>query len=666
MIHSKQHKTAFTYFLLGNLVLLVWQFFFSFMESSSFIGAIKLPWKVYAELIALIFLQILLYVLLSLIQTFIACYISKNKSLTAKRRVQSGIFILSVVCLFSLNAYFFPLSQFSRLFSIFFSTYLLLVLALLSGFILLTLTLYAVIQSARNYWRYGLSISLIACLAFLPSYFKKMPVFTNTKPNIIIIGIDSLSPETLSPEITPNFWYYLQNSTHFTEVISPLARTYPAWISILTGQYPIHHQARENLTASKQIHFQDSIAWRLQKTGYQTYFATDDRRFNNMDNQLGFQKIIGPRIGVNEILTSSFYDFPLSNLLINFSFSHWLLPYHYINRASAFSYYPATFNKAIKASLQDLQVDKPLFLAVHYTLPHWPYAWATTKPQDLNDAFDVNHKEKLYRQAVHEADKQAGVLLHYLQKNHALNNALLVLLSDHGEVMYKNGSRIIDSERYQEKASSPLLQYFAEKTSTDANKSAGHGSDLLSPAQFHSVLGMIRYDHGKMTNTKQVISTRVSLLDIAPTILSFLHLKSQTMDGESLLDALNHKLLTLGARCFMLESGMLPNQFLTREKALEYGKQLFHVNADNLQLEITKKGMEKINFEKLYGIICNQWLLVLYPDNKHYISVLLQLDNGNWSDKITGDFMMHSPFQSMLLTLRQFFPNELKNYPYTH
>ena len=40
---------------------------------------------------------------------------------------------------------------------------------------------------------------------------------------------------------------------------------------------------------------------------------------------LALNKIIGPKLGVNDVLLGTFNDFPLSNLLINFPISSWLI-----------------------------------------------------------------------------------------------------------------------------------------------------------------------------------------------------------------------------------------------------------------------------------------------------------------------------------------------------
>ena len=65
-------------------------------------------------------------------------------------------------------------------------------------------------------------------------------------PNIVIIGIDSLRNDLQVPRqgrgATPNIRRFLDDSRRFSDATTPLARTYPSWVSILTGRHPGHDQ----------------------------------------------------------------------------------------------------------------------------------------------------------------------------------------------------------------------------------------------------------------------------------------------------------------------------------------------------------------------------------------------------------------------------------------
>ncbi len=62
----------------------------------------------------------------------------------------------------------------------------------------------------------------------------------SVQPNVIILGIDSLRLEQVArfggTGATPNLDEFLANADVFTDTTTPLARTFPAWVSILTGR----------------------------------------------------------------------------------------------------------------------------------------------------------------------------------------------------------------------------------------------------------------------------------------------------------------------------------------------------------------------------------------------------------------------------------------------
>jgi len=648
--------SALRRFIVYNLLFLFLQFTFIAFQGSSFLSAISLPITVYIELAVNLGIQLGLYLLLAVVQTLLF-WAAQRYPICSPHSWLWLIWLISICALLSANAYFFPLSVFSHLllpdlghtlWGI-----LLLGFALILGLLLVNLLL---TLALHHQIIFILFVALMSVMIWQPHMMNKNIIQISTKPNIILIGIDSLSPSYIQE--MPTVKTFIQHSVNFTETISPLARTYPAWVSILTGLYPHHHQARYNLMPPNLVKSQNSIAWTLQKLGYTTLFATDDRRFNSIDKDFGFQTIIGPKTGVNDVLLGTFNDFPLSNLLINLSFSRWLFPYNYLNRASHFSYYPQTFDRALKQALQSPKITKPLFLGVHFTLPHWPYAWAASSPAQVRDEYSVQDRQQLYLAALRRADEQIKGLLQVLQQQGYLKNSLIILLSDHGEAIYLPGSRGIRMETYQGQTPSALVSYFKRKTSTALEMSAGHGSDLLSPTQFHCLLAFQIYEHNHLVIKPGTVTTRVALIDIAPTLEHFLHLPASAADGISLYDALQGKPLQQSNRAFILESGMLPNQFLSREKAKKLAKQFFMVTPDG-KLQLRRDELTTLDTMKLYGIIQGHWLLALYPDEGGYIPVLLRLDKGYWVDDLQNGFAQQAPAQSMLQTLQQFYNKPL-------
>jgi arylsulfatase A-like enzyme len=649
----------FWHFTLCNLCFWGLQLALIYSHSGSLVNSIPLPLEIYLEFLGTLSVHISLYLILAVIQTWLLLGILKRPwHYFSTEQWQVIIWSLFAAAILSANTYFFPLSIFSKLFSPPVSEfYILIVLyASLTGLFLLFLN--------RLFYRSTLRLLMIAtpiilCLIWL----DLKPVAgmeRNTQPNIIILGIDSLSPESVDKKNMPFLYQLLNNSIRFTNAISPLARTYPAWCSILTGLYTKHHHAEENLVAKNTVDSQASIIWQLNRSGYNTIYATDDRRFNSIDRDFGFQKVIGPKLGVNDVILGSYNDFPLGNLLINFRVSSWLFPYNYSNRASFFSYYPATFSEKLERELSLQPKNKPVFLAVHFTLPHWPYAWAKSLPEEVNNEFSLTKRDKLYQSALRRVDKQFHSFYSYLKSNGYLTNSLIIILSDHGEALYYPGSRLTNYQNYQSLLSSRLAEYFKNNTATELDKSAGHGSDILSPRQYHSVLAFNIYKNDKMLTETETIKTRVALIDLAPTILAFLNIKSGTnMDGISLLFSIMNPRQSLPERTFFIESGMYPNQDFSKEKAIELGHILFQVNQDSGELELKPKELININNNKLYGVIKGDWILALYPDNTSYIPVIQNLSTGEWIDDLHSDFAQKTPAAELTKELQNFYGKKL-------
>ncbi|MGL5741801.1 MAG: sulfatase-like hydrolase/transferase [Legionella sp.] len=661
MKRLQEATSYFIYFLLFNFCFLALQFILIYSKNGSFVSAIKLPAFIWLELIATLVIHLVIYTLLSLIQTLLLLEVLKRPwHYYSPPQWQIIIWGLTVCAILSANCYYFPLSAFSKLFFPPIPESWMIIPLSISVFGLSLLVLNSLLTRKGLYVLAGV-ISIYLIFTMYPSKVPLIPKQPSSeKPNVIILGIDSLAQDSITLDNMPFFSQLLNSSTQFTDSISPLARTYPAWTSILTGLYTEHHHAEENLVPKFMVKSQASIAWILQQYGYMTIYVTDDRRFNSIDKEFGFNKIIGPKLGINDIILGSSNDFPLTNLLINFRLSSWLFPYNYSNRASYFSYYPQTFNYKLINELVQEEQNKPIFLGVHFTLPHWPYAWAESFPEQVNNEFSLEKRDILYQQALKRVDQQFQSFFTYLQQHHYLDNCLLIIISDHGEVLYYPNSRETNYQNYKGKLPSRFAEYLEKNTATVLNKSAGHGSDILSPKQYHNVLAFRIYKQGQLITHARKINTRVALIDLAPTILDFLGLKNkQKMDGISLLSAILNPGYILPQRTFFVESGIFPNQKLSKEKAIQIGEQFYRVNPQTGELEVKPDKLKEFEEQKLFGIIEGNWILALYPDENTYIPVIQNLSTGDWTDDLHSGFAQSTPAHQMYQQMLQFFGKDL-------
>ena len=96
---------------------------------------------------------------------------------------------------------------------------------------------------------------------------------------------------------TPNMDAFLEGSVSFSNALTPLARTFPAWVSILSGRHPHSTGAFVNLLPRELIDAGPTLPDVLGQDGYQSVYAIDEVRFSNLDLSYGFDKMLAPPMG---------------------------------------------------------------------------------------------------------------------------------------------------------------------------------------------------------------------------------------------------------------------------------------------------------------------------------------------------------------------------------
>lgn len=349
------------------------------------------------------------------------------------------------------------------------------------------------------------------------------------KPDVVIIGFDSLRPDVVGDAYTPHLMPYLRQAMVFPNAVTPLARTYPSWMTILTGLNPVNHGARFNLIADSYLAPDlKTLPEYLSESGYQSLFAMDERRFANISKRHGFDWIEGPDLGVAEFLISEVSDTPVLNFIRHFSISKWLFPQLFSNRAAFVSYGGEEYVEAVGHKLRGFDPARPALSIVHFCKSHWPYSFvsrndkAETRFQRFEKAPIDDDFFQEYLKAVTEADQQFGLLMEQLKASGRLDNAIVFFLSDHGE-SFPHDSLNLDSidaggERYR------LSAY-------------GHGTHATLPAQFQVLIAYQFYKDGKAVPKADVETEgRVSVADVTPTVLEYVGLSTgRGFDGRSLL-----------------------------------------------------------------------------------------------------------------------------------
>ena len=318
-------------------------------------------------------------------------------------------------------------------------------------------------------------------------------------PHIVLLGLDSMRNDLAGAEstehLTPNIDAYLAGAHRFNDTVSPLARTYPALVALLTGRHPVSTRARFNLMPRSMVYEGDTLGDALQTRGYHTVYATDEVRFANLDQTFGFNQLITPPIGASDFMLGKAGDLPLVNLLSPTRLAGFLFPSSHANRAAAVTYRPGSFVARLD---RELAVDQPTFLFTHLTLSHWPYSWAglpqPSTPQDYRAA---------YRYAIAEVDRQFAAVLRTLAQKGVLENTIVVVFSDHGEALGGETDSML------------------RKTGTGDeiwNSLWGHGTSVMSPHQYTVLLAMRGYGRAQLPGPPAVYSWPVSLEDVRATL----------------------------------------------------------------------------------------------------------------------------------------------------
>lgn len=672
-----QKKTGgviiYLFMLTGFFMLLELSFFIQcnksyLVELPQAAGQLHFPIAALPPVLYFLFVQFSLHIVYVFLVAGIASGINRLFQIPPKSQMSLAvtIWVWGIATILVANQYYYPQSAFADLVSLpqLFTQIVLYIL--ISGsvlFAVLAIFSWGFFATLRMTAVNVVSFIVLSAAVIL-SVAKNLPsvshdnnfIASSGKPNIIIIGVDALRPDFLSffghDKETAFFDSFLNQATVFSEAITPIARTFPSWVSILTGEYPRQDGVRTNLAIPDSAVLANTLPAILKKHDYETIFATDETRFSNIDTSFGFDHVVTPPVGLNDFLLGTFNDFPLSNLLINTCLGKWLFPYSYGNRAAYITYQPNSFLALLQPVLKQSHA-KPIFLAVHFCLPHYPYRWADASSKMLD-------ARERYTESVLRADQQVGDFFALLKQDHLLDHAIVVLLSDHGEALALSGDRITSMDAYRGKRPAPTF-YPQGEGSEQIDQSAGHGTDVLSLTQYHTVLAFRLFGEKQKATT---VAGVVSLLDVKPTVLSLAGFEGPTK-GMARIIRQGGKVAAITQHHFM-ESDFSPQSVRTVypqvQKVMLDGLALFQIDPKTVHLMVKPDMNKMIIHSKQYADLYDHWLLAFYPQSSGlHTPVLVDLITGDWTTDLNSPLGQHSPALSMKKALKAFYGNELRN-----
>jgi hypothetical protein len=358
--------------------------------------------------------------------------------------------------------------------------------------------------------------------------------------NVLVIAADSLRPDRITPTIAPHLTKLARQGVVFSKAYTPLARTFPAWVSLMTGQFPHHHGVRNMFprweTRAKDFQAMPSS---FSKAGYYTGVVSDFAGdiFRRID--LGFQRLDTPTFTMRELLLERVLQQDVALLpWLRGPVARWAIPalreMHVASDAQTLT------EDALTAI--DESGKQPFFVTVFYSTTHFPYAapapfYRKFKSPNYHGRFqyakadtllaestlstdDVQQIRGLFDGAAAAVDVAVGNLLDGLASRDLIDRTLIVVTADHGETLY------------------------------EYNRGQGHGDHLFGNENLRVPLIVVKPGSGHAE-----IPIDVSLIDLAPTLCELARVAcGKDMDGRSLGAALQGRVPD--ARPVFAETGL--------------------------------------------------------------------------------------------------------------
>jgi arylsulfatase A-like enzyme/Tfp pilus assembly protein PilF len=340
----------------------------------------------------------------------------------------------------------------------------------------------------------------ILSLAFLPAWApaaapagpRPVPAGTDGPPPVILISVDTLRADHLSCYgythlQTPHIDSLARGGTLFAAISSQAPITLPSHVSLFTSTYPFANGIRENAQVLPPGAV--TLATVLAAHGYNTaafiggYFL--ERRYGLAQ---GFQTYDSP-FDTRVLKGALDLKRPASQVLNGAE--HWL------QRNS----------------------DRPFLLFVHLFDLHQPY--------DAPAAYRARAPQSEYDQELAYVDDALGVFFEFLARSGLDRRALVVLFSDHGESLGDHGENTHGYFIYRSTLHVPLIFHWPQAEKNGNSKLETGNSPRASSFQFPV----------SSSDYLARVAAPAGLIDVAPTVLSFLGIQSPpNFCGHSLLE----------------------------------------------------------------------------------------------------------------------------------
>ena len=398
--------------------------------------------------------------------------------------------------------------------------------------------------------------------------------------HVVLLGLDSFQLNRLplggaTHDLAPHTDGFLREAHLFANGWTPFARTYPSWTTILSGRLPPRHGVRFNLMPDEAL--ADDNRWladELRDAGYATFHASDEVRFSIIRPRHGFDEQFHPRMGIEDFVIGSFFDFSTANLARQSALGHDLFPAIADNRASV-SYNGRLWVRNLIRRLDALPTDRPLFLAIHLCGDHWPFS--TPFPWSLSS-------EDLVERSIAMVDDQVGTLLDWLDASGLRERGHVWMLSDHGDGY----------------------------SGDPEDETNSHGDDFRSLHANKAIMAV--QGPGIAPGVEHAM---VRIHDIYPTVLELAGLPDpgDAIDGRSLAPSLAGE--PLAHRPVFAETGLVRTAW-TVARLVEQNARHYAFDPDSGLMHLKPSSVTEFLAHKSYMLIDGEHRLVVHPSSKRF------------------------------------------------
>ncbi|MHC4158430.1 MAG: sulfatase-like hydrolase/transferase [Planctomycetota bacterium] len=270
----------------------------------------------------------------------------------------------------------------------------------------------------------GVFLALVLVIIILAAWFLLWsgPVSKKDILGVVLISIDTCRADYLScygypDKTTPNIDALAKEGILFENAIAPLPLTLPGHTTMLTGTIPPYHGVHDN-DYYKVGPSNETIAEVLKLNGFST-------------GAIISAFVLDSRFGLDQGFDS-----------YNDSF---------VEEPNSVSISQRRAGEATRFALEwlDKNKSKSFFMFLHYFDPHWPY--------EPPEPFDSVFADNLYAGEIAYTDYCIGQVIRKLKNLGLYDSTIIVITSDHGEMLGEHGEQTHGYFLYESAVKVPLI-----------------------------------------------------------------------------------------------------------------------------------------------------------------------------------------------------------------